>query len=498
MQKYSTTANADGSEFGRSGAAPDLDTSLSLRESTAQAAADPVVAAGLEELAMGVGTAAEAAPKTSNNPTQVPAFTDSVTSNSQSSTPKRVLKVKCIEEMVRNSNNNMTSWKPPFDVEKGFEGSLKEIIERAELLRAPSQSVPVPTGSAPYGTTDELFARLQEAIAALTLLPAQTSSLLSYWTIATWFIDALPIAPGLGIVGPPHEGDLTLRALRNFCRYPLMMTGISIRVLMKVDWRIPPTLLCYEPNLTKQMASLLGCATTRGYMVGNDGGYKDFYGAKTFYLGEEVSIDRTPRCSVQVNVNPTTAPATQNASRLTEATIQDMQNRLLQYRLKNLVKVYNSDFDACGLTSDTRAIANALGACVIDSSKLQSELIALLTPVENQRQADRSSSLEAVMLEAILNLAHAGKAQILVGEVASEVNRIMAARVERLHYSAKTIGHRLKKIGLSTRRLGSAGRGLVMDLATMTRAHELAAVHGGVGLDQEENNLHCPLCIENK
>jgi hypothetical protein len=67
-----------------------------------------------------------------------------------------------------------------------------------------------------------------------------------------------------------------------------------------------------------------------------------------------------------------------------------------------------------------------------------------------------------------------------------------------MHYSAETIGHRLKKIGLVTRRLGKLGKGLVMDLAIMTRAHELAAAYGDVGLGQDENNLHCPLCIENK
>jgi len=37
-----------------------------------------------------------------------------------------------------------------------------------------------------------------------------------------------------------------------------------------------------------------------------------------------------------------------------------------------------------------------------------------------------------------------------------------------------------------------------MDLTTMTRAHELAAAYGGAGMDQDENILHCPLCIENK
>lgn len=82
--------------------------------------------------------------------------------------------------------------------------------------------------------------------------------------------------------------------------------------------------------------------------------------------------------------------------------------------------------------------------------------------------------------------------------IATEVNRIAQARGERLHYSTETIGHLLKKVGLSTRRLGKAGKGLAMDLATMARVHELATVYGGVGLEQGENNLNCPLCTENK
>ena len=178
--------------------------------------------------------------------------------------------------------------------------------------------------------------------------------------------------------------------------------------------------------------------------------------------------------------------------------VQDLRNQLQRYRCKNLVRVYSSDFSASILTSDTRAIANALGACIIDSPGLQSQLISSLTTVEDQRQADRSTSLEAVTLEATLNLSHQSKAQILVGEIAAEVNRIALARGERLHYSAESVGHRLKKIGLVTRRLGKAGKGLVLDLATNAYVHELAAGYGGAGLEQDENNLHCPLCIENK
>jgi len=69
---------------------------------------------------------------------------------------------------------------------------------------------------------------------------------------------------------------------------------------------------------------------------------------------------------------------------------------------------------------------------------------------------------------------------------------------ERLHYSAETIGHRLKKVGLATRRLGKSGRRLVLDLATLTQVHQLSLMYGGVGLDQDEKNLLCQLCVENK
>ena len=42
-------------------------------------------------------------------------------------------------------------------------------------------------------------------------------------------------------------------------------------------------------------------------------------------------------------------------------------------------------------------------------------------------------------------------------------------RGERIRYSAETTSHRLKKIGLVTRRLGKAGKGLVLDLASVAR-----------------------------
>src|ERR1035438_611297 len=104
---------------------------------------------------------------------------------------------------------------------------MSEIMVRATRVRTPLIAVPAPTGAKLYGTTGDLFLRLQSAIAAQTSQSEQASALLAYWTIASWVPDGLSLAPGLAIIGPAYEGDLVLRTLRNFCRNPLMMGGIN-------------------------------------------------------------------------------------------------------------------------------------------------------------------------------------------------------------------------------------------------------------------------------
>jgi hypothetical protein len=343
MKEYSTTTTASGPELSQTDTDQNVNTALDSTDATAQAAADPLLAAGLEQTPLVPGAGAE--PNLSSPPSPVVASTNVVVGDPEP-VAKPVVKITGIEEIVR-SKTGITSWEPPFEAEEGSESGIQAIVERAESVRAPLNATPVPTGTTPFGTTDELFIRLQEAIAAQVSLPAQTSALLTYWTFSTWFSDGLSVAPGLAIVGPSHEGDLVLRALRNFCRYPLLLTRAEVSSLKKLNWHTTPTLLFYDPNITKQMATILGCTSSRGYMVGDAGGYKDFYGPKALFVGEEVSVDRIPWSSLQVRLQPATpASATQHLLPLTEAAVQDLQNQLLRYRLKNLVKVYHSDFDA--------------------------------------------------------------------------------------------------------------------------------------------------------
>ncbi len=334
MENYSATTNANDAEFPLAHVEPNGNTSEAASEPATLTGAGPVPAEGVIDRSMDPGP--EAPAPASNTATPTAASTNSVNSHAQSSVAKQVLKFQCIEEPVRSSKNNLTSWKPPFEVEEGREASLEQIIKRAESVRAPLQATPVPTGSARYGTTAELFGRLQQAIAKQAFLLEQTSALLSYWTISTWFADGLSLAPGLVIIAPAFEGDLVLRTLRNFCRYGMMLPRADISILQNLNWHATPTVLFYAPNISKQMVTTLGCTSTRGYLINDGDGYKDFFGPKAIYAGEDVSAEQVPRNSLQVRLQPT-APAIEHSSRQTDAAVLDMQNQLQQYRLKNLV-----------------------------------------------------------------------------------------------------------------------------------------------------------------
>jgi hypothetical protein len=106
--------------------------------------------------------------------------------------------------------------------------------------------------------------------------------------------------------------------------------------------------------------------------------------------------------------------------------------------------------------------------------------------------------LGTLAVGAALTLCHQGKDQVLVGEIAGEVNRVLKARGERQQLSPEKVGHKLKKAGLLSRRMGAAGNGFSMNNATQVLLHQIAATYGCVGWPENSENLHCQLCEQNK
>jgi hypothetical protein len=201
---------------------------------------------------------------------------------------------------------------------------------------------------------------------------------------------------------------------------------------------------------------------------------------------------------IHINASPAPGICSQHVATVSEEMTQKRQNQMLSYRFEHLPEVSKLELSAAGFSPDFNAIASALGECIVDAPDLQDELLSLLHPYSEQQIAERIDDLGMLAVGSALALCHQGKAQALVGEIASEVNRTLKKRGERLQYSPEKVGHRLRKAGLLTRRLGAAGNGLLLDLATRTLLHEVAGAYGFVSSSNSNENLHCSLCVEKK
>lgn len=370
-------------------------------------------------------------------------------------------------------------------------------LAKPSAMRTTASAAPPPVPPKHDVAVGELFVAIKRIIARGTHLSDHVSALLTFWVISTWLQNALAMYPCLVLTGPAHEAMLVLQTLEVLCYCPFRVGAFKSVNLKDIPWAANPTLLIYEPNLDKRMAALLGSSTSRGFLQFM-GGYRfDLWGPKAIYVGDGHGMKSIPH-SIHINV---TAPASAEQPpqyQLLGETIEDLKSQLLRYVQRNLEKVRRSEFAVSGPSSETRAVANSLGRCIVDAPELQTELAALLMPHAQQQIADRSDSLEALVAGAAFALCHQGKDQIFVKEIATEVNRLQEIRGTTLRVSPEKAGHALKKAGLLTRRLSQAGNGLTLNGSTRALLHEVAATYLGEDSITEEGNLHCPLCTESR
>jgi hypothetical protein len=103
----------------------------------------------------------------------------------------------------------------------------------------------------------------------------------------------------------------------------------------------------------------------------------------------------------------------------------------------------------------------------VDQPKLQEKLVGLLKAQDQQHRSQTLGTAETVVVEAALALSRQGREHVYAREIAAEANRLLEVRGEGLKLSPEKVGHRLRKLGLLTRRLSQAGNRLVLDKATV-------------------------------
>lgn len=336
-------------------------------------------------------------------------------------------------------------------------------------------------------------------------------ALCSAWAIHTWFADALPLSPPMVITGPRLEAESLLTALQAVCRNGLMIcAGANVRDLKTLPIRdLFPTLVLPEPQLGKAMESLISLSSRPGRLLA--GSVPDVYRAiripslqdrfcpKLMYLGEDATTSVSIPNVIRLHLAPTGVPKDESPVEANQ-----LQNQLYTLRVRHWPAVQKSTFVADKLSARTREVATVLSRALTNELEAQASVVSLLKHQDEMSREERAGTPEALTVEAILSLSHEdrGITELLASTLAARVNRLLAERQESWTVSPEEIGHLLKRMGMPTVRLGSAGRGLKLDKATSANAHRLAnyydvlaPVAGGectfcarVGVRQEETS----------
>jgi hypothetical protein len=370
-----------------------------------------------------------------------------------------------------------------------------ELAQTSEILPAPAEA-PLPAPR--VATAAELFTWVKQTLLAQTNLPEDAAELVAFWSMSTWVQDSLTVLPCLVITGRAHDAVVVLRVLRDFCRQAALLAGFGRSHLSVLQWGCKTNLVS-EPTLDKRTAALLSNLTNRNFMVVERGSLVSCAKSTAIYVGENPETHKIQN-SINIHIAPTNA-APPAPPQWLQKMIERVPVHLDQYRNKNFSYVRHWTWVPSGLSSETAAIATALGRCIVDAPELRQKLVTLLKAQDQQRLSEMSDTSEAIVLEATRALSRDGREQAYAREIAVEVNRRLEARGETARLSPEKVGHRLRKLGLRTRPLSQTGNGLTFDKATVARIYELAAMYMVDVMEDrlaEAKNLHSSQTTENK
>jgi hypothetical protein len=338
----------------------------------------------------------------------------------------------------------------------------------------------LPTRVAPPESTANLFMAVHELLARHLGQPDSCITALVCAVFASWMSPALPMAPIVWIfapVGSPR--NLVLQLLSLLCRRPLRIVGLRRGDIARLPMRLQPTLLLDEPDLRPEMQMILQSSTHRGARIISSHGLLEFFGPKI------VCSHELPRGTVlatevlKATLIPIAGPLPPFDTKMQEDIAEKFQARFLGYFLRNASSAQSTNLDASAFTLPTQDLARTLGAAVIGDSELQKRFLPLLAVQDEEIRADRARAGDAVVVEAAISFVHQGTwTKVRTGSIAERVSAIYKGRGCDQCPSAESVGRALKRVGIPSGRIGSAGNGIELTVLTCELIHTLALSYG--------------------
>lgn len=359
-------------------------------------------------------------------------------------------------------------------------------------------------GSQPYESLRSLMSDVGGLIRACVDMDSTDTILVAAFVVSTWFIERLPVAPYLALVGQPRSGKTTmLQVLNLLCRLPLFTSDITSAAYYEVYDVLTPTLLVDE-TLTagnkRALFHLLKTGTTRGSVTLRRGRSLKAFGPKVVSWTE---LPNDPALNSRCVIIPMQETRRTDLSKPSDKHIlyhaDVIRMRLLQFRFENFKSLLLPAIPGDErLHSRTRDLYQALALPLGSDAELCKDLVRVFEDQQEINREPLSPAAGAILWVLYLwDHSYSPGGKCAIRDLTNAVNSHLERVGEALRLNAHEVGRALTSLGITNRKRTNSGFFVYLDQKTKLRIHNLAYGHG---IDQENpfqgNGFgdHCELC----
>lgn len=347
--------------------------------------------------------------------------------------------------------------------------------------------VVLPSGVLPYESASKLAREIREIIRSCVEVPRPYDSLLAAFALYTWIADGLPIAVYVFITGLPASGKTTLlQVMRLVCYHSLLTADATPAGISHVCALVSPTLMMDEAELDRRgssraLARLARAGSNRDQLIIRRGLYTDAFGPKIF-CSENPPDD--PALESRCIVIPMMAQDKPGLKRPTDLGIvarsQELQNRLLRFRLDRRQGIDLADVPDANLSLSTRRrdLLSALAAPFETGSEWPDLLLQCFTSTEKAKPSLAPD--KAAVLDGLWDVCHRSADYfVYTRSLLARIREIYKGEDQKMPLSPEAVGKIMRNnFGFSQPIHTNSGNGFLLHDPARRRIHGLVAKYG--------------------
>jgi hypothetical protein len=342
----------------------------------------------------------------------------------------------------------------------------------------------LPRGVERYESVQSLLNQAMSILYPCLDLEENDLRLLAQFAISTWFIERLPVAPYIALVGLPRSGKSTaLTVLSLLCRRSLLTADISSAAFYRVCDRLMPTLLIDETSTAGQrriLFHLLRTGTSRDLVaLRKDQSFKIFGPKVVSWIELPNDAALNSRCVVISLHETRRTDLLRSTNPVIRRAADEFQKQLLRFRFEKAKDLALPKIEGDHqLRSRSLDLYHSLALPAAEDAKICQWLIEYLKNHEDSNRVPLSPDQNSVLRTLFKHAHEYADGQTQIKHLAAEVNADLRESGERFQVNPREVGGALKILGFTKRKRLNSGWAVRMSVHEVKKVHDLIAAYG--------------------